>query len=181
MRSAVACDPLSERANDTSNRYRIRHTGPQDVGASCLVNAHDHILGTHSPATLTLMPSKLDLRNGDVSANFCGAVPGTSVCLVLPTNVEFAPRCVTAEMPGKPDWREAEYSASLRHDPRPYGSRGALERKLRARRQSCGRGGKTGPVVPYLRGETSESPLHSWTLAHKSQPMVKSSRHHKNL
>ena len=46
-RSFERPERTAKRANDTSNRYRMRHIGPQDVGASCLVNAHDHILGTH--------------------------------------------------------------------------------------------------------------------------------------
>ena len=46
-RSFERPERTAKRANDTSNRYRIRHIGPQDVGASCLVNAHDHVLGTH--------------------------------------------------------------------------------------------------------------------------------------
>ena len=37
----------AKRANDTSNRYRTRHIGPQDASASCLVSAHDRILDTH--------------------------------------------------------------------------------------------------------------------------------------
>ena len=37
----------AKRANDTSNRYRMRHMGSQDASASCLVSAHDRILGTH--------------------------------------------------------------------------------------------------------------------------------------
>ena len=37
------------RANDTSNRYRTRHMEPQDASASCLVSAHDHILGCGCP------------------------------------------------------------------------------------------------------------------------------------
>ena len=47
-RSFERPERTAKRANDTSNRYRMRHIGPQDVGASCLVNAHDHILGTHT-------------------------------------------------------------------------------------------------------------------------------------
>ena len=38
----------AKRANDTSNRYRMRHMGSQDASASCLVSAHDRILGTHT-------------------------------------------------------------------------------------------------------------------------------------
>ena len=39
--------------NDTSNRYRMRHMGSQDASASCLVNAHDHILGPHTSRRIT--------------------------------------------------------------------------------------------------------------------------------
>lgn len=40
---------------------------------------------------LTIMSgnAELDLRNGDATTDYCGAVPGTSVCLILPTNVEI--------------------------------------------------------------------------------------------
>ena len=36
-RSFERPERTAKRANDTSNRYRIRHIEPQDVGASCLV------------------------------------------------------------------------------------------------------------------------------------------------
>ena len=39
----------AKRANDTSNRYSMRHIGPQDARASCVVSAHDHISDTHRP------------------------------------------------------------------------------------------------------------------------------------
>ena len=41
-----------KRANDTSNRYRMRHIGPQDASASCLVSRRDRILGTHRAASV---------------------------------------------------------------------------------------------------------------------------------
>ena len=47
----------AKRANDTSNRYRTRHIGPQDASASCLVSAHDRILDTHSHLTAHLFGS----------------------------------------------------------------------------------------------------------------------------
>ena len=37
----------AKRCDDTTNRYRTRHIGPQDASASCLVSAPDHILGPH--------------------------------------------------------------------------------------------------------------------------------------
>ena len=45
-----ASERTVKRANDTSNRYRMRHIGPQDASASCLVSRHDRILGTHRPS-----------------------------------------------------------------------------------------------------------------------------------
>ena len=47
-RSFERPERTAKRANDTSNRYRMRHIGPQDASASCLVSAHDRIVGTHS-------------------------------------------------------------------------------------------------------------------------------------
>ena len=47
-RSLERPERTAKRANDTSNRYRMRHIGPQDASASCLVSAPDHILGTHT-------------------------------------------------------------------------------------------------------------------------------------
>ena len=51
-RSFERPERTAKRANDTSNRYRMRHIGSQDASASCLVSAHDHILGTHKPLAL---------------------------------------------------------------------------------------------------------------------------------
>ena len=48
-RSFERPERTAKRANDPSNRYRTRHMEPQDASASCLVSAHDHILGTHTP------------------------------------------------------------------------------------------------------------------------------------
>ena len=44
-RSFERPERTAKRANDTSNRYRTRHIGPQDASASCLVSAHDRIFG----------------------------------------------------------------------------------------------------------------------------------------
>ena len=52
-RSLERPERTAKRANDTSNRYRMRHIGPQDASASCLVSAHDRILGTHRSAPTT--------------------------------------------------------------------------------------------------------------------------------
>ena len=47
-RSLECPERTAERANDTSNRYRTRHMGPQDAAVSCLVSVHDRVLGTHT-------------------------------------------------------------------------------------------------------------------------------------
>ena len=47
-RSLECPERAAKRANDTSNRYRMRHMGPQEASASCPVSAPDRILGTHT-------------------------------------------------------------------------------------------------------------------------------------
>ena len=65
----------AKRANDTSNRYRTRHIGPQDASASCLVSAHDRILDTHrEPYDGRL--SRTVLRERAVKGGFVGLSSG---------------------------------------------------------------------------------------------------------
>ena len=46
-RSFERPERTASRASNARNRYRMRHIGPQDASASCLVSAPDRILGTH--------------------------------------------------------------------------------------------------------------------------------------
>ena len=47
-RSFERPERTAKPANDTRNRYRMRHMGSQDASSSCLVSAYDRILGTYT-------------------------------------------------------------------------------------------------------------------------------------
>ena len=61
-RSFECPERTAKRANEASNRYRMRDTGSQDASASCLVSAHDHISGTHTLSGPFRLPQSLLLH-----------------------------------------------------------------------------------------------------------------------
>ena len=50
LRSFERRERTAKRASEAKNRDRTRYMGSQDASASCLVSAHDRIMGTHSVA-----------------------------------------------------------------------------------------------------------------------------------
>ena len=67
-RSFERPERTASRASNASNRYRMRHIGPQDASASCLVSAHDRILGAHTsqePARVGSFLSLVSASNSD--------------------------------------------------------------------------------------------------------------------
>ncbi len=92
---------------------------------------------------LTIMSgnAELDLRNGDATTDYCGAVPGTNVCLVLPTNVEIdiskalwgSPRSPEFEMTYLNDADQVEFVVA--HEASGFGNRGT-GRQLRLKLQN---------------------------------------------
>ena len=73
-RSFERPERTAKRGNDASNRYRMRHIGSQDASASCLVNAHDHILGTHSASSVTTIAAMGAVRAAGGSAGAASLV-----------------------------------------------------------------------------------------------------------
>ena len=65
-RSFERPERTAKHVNDTSNPYRMQHIGPQDASASCLVSAHDHILGTHTHVATTYKRLGLELPEGTI-------------------------------------------------------------------------------------------------------------------
>ena len=47
LRSFERRERTAKRASEAKNRDRTRYMGSQDASASCLVSAHDRIMGTH--------------------------------------------------------------------------------------------------------------------------------------
>ena len=48
LRSFERRERTAKRASEAKNRDRTRYMGSQDASASCLVSAHDRIMGTHT-------------------------------------------------------------------------------------------------------------------------------------
>ncbi|WP_419552554.1 ATP-binding protein [Candidatus Poriferisodalis sp.] len=87
---------LSQSHNPSSDEEAIRLAIEAGVTRDKAAGQGNGLAGsvrivTAASGELTIMSgnAELDVSSGDVSAAFCGAVPGTSVCLILPTNVEI--------------------------------------------------------------------------------------------
>ena len=78
----------AKRVNDTNNRYRMRHIGPQDASTSCLVSAHDHILGTHKDTRMQAHHA-WSARTTTFWAPTGRSTP-TTLCLWLEFSFDFA-------------------------------------------------------------------------------------------
>ena len=79
LRSFERPERTAKSANDTSNRYRMRHMGSQDASASCLVSANDRILGTHKRTPRRPQTHRLAPLAGTSGVSMSPAVPSIGV------------------------------------------------------------------------------------------------------